>query len=176
MPKNIILIGFMGVGKGRTARELARQTGRFTIDTDDLIESATNVKIKKIFETQGEPAFRKLEYELALWLEHNVSNTVVSTGGGFFMVDNIQKLGTVIHLHASMDGILHAIQSHPNAAKKIHKRPLLQDLDTARKLYDTRLPLYKQTARHSIDIEGKDISEVAREIRCWCRLRSVNRI
>ncbi|MFT5729255.1 MAG: shikimate kinase [Desulforhopalus sp.] len=165
MPKNIILIGFMGVGKGRTARELSRQTGRFTIDTDDLIESATNVKIKKIFEKQGEPAFRKLEHELALWLEHNVSNTIVSTGGGFFMVNNIQKLGTVIHLHASIDGILQAVQNHPNAAKKIHKRPLLQEFDKARRLYDTRLPLYRQTASLSIDIEGKDISEVAREIK-----------
>ncbi|BHH82173.1 shikimate kinase [Desulforhopalus sp. 52FAK] len=165
MPKNIILIGFMGVGKGRTARELSRQTGRFTIDTDDLIESATNVKIKKIFETQGEPAFRKLEYEMALWLEHNVSNTIVSTGGGFFMVDNIQKLGTVIHLHASIDGILQAINNHPKAAKKIHKRPLLQDLNKARELYDIRLPLYRQAASHTIDIEGKDISDVAKEIR-----------
>ena len=81
------------------------------------------------------------------------------------MVNNIQKLGTVIHLHASIDGILQAIQNHPNAAKKIHKRPLLQEFDQARRLYDTRLPLYRQTASLSIDIEGKDISEVAREIK-----------
>ena len=49
MADNIILIGFMGVGKGRTARELSRLTGRFTVDTDDLIESFTKLKIRKIF-------------------------------------------------------------------------------------------------------------------------------
>lgn len=164
MSKNIILIGFMGVGKGRTARELARQTGRITIDTDDLIESATNLRIKKIFAQQGEPAFRKLEQQLSLWLEESVTNTVVSTGGGFFMVDNIQKLGTVIHLHSSLDGILGAIMSHPKAAKKIRKRPLLQDLDSAKELYEKRLPLYRKAAHHTIDIEGKDIVSVAQEI------------
>ncbi len=46
----------MGVGKGQTARELARQTGRFAVDTDDLIESLTKKKIRKIFADQGEAA------------------------------------------------------------------------------------------------------------------------
>lgn len=57
MSENKVLISFMGVGKGRTARDLSNLTGRVTIDTDDLIESATNLKIKKIFYQQGEPAF-----------------------------------------------------------------------------------------------------------------------
>lgn len=164
MSKNIVLIGFMGVGKGRTARALSNLTGRVTIDTDDLIESATNLKIKKIFDQQGEPAFRKLEQQLSLWLENSVSNTVVSTGGGFFMVDNIKRLGTVIHLHSSLDGILQSIMSHPRANKKIQKRPLLQNIENAKTLYDTRLPLYREAASHSIDIEGREINEVAQEI------------
>lgn len=164
MVQNLILIGFMGVGKGRTARELAKQTGRIAIDTDDLIESATNLKIKKIFEQQGEPAFRKLEQQLSLWLQESVNNTVVSTGGGFFMVDNIKELGTVIHLHSSLEGILEAIMSHPKAEKKIRKRPLLQDLEQARVLYEKRLPLYRAAADFSVDIEGKDIPSVAEEI------------
>ena len=45
--KNIILIGFMGVGKGSVARVLARKMGVFAIDGDDLIESFANKKIKK---------------------------------------------------------------------------------------------------------------------------------
>ncbi|MCW5204049.1 shikimate kinase, partial [Desulfobulbus sp. US4] len=48
MADNIILIGFMGVGKGRTARALAEQTSRFAVDTDDLIESMVNLKIRDI--------------------------------------------------------------------------------------------------------------------------------
>lgn len=43
--KNIVLIGFMGVGKGRSARCLAAKTGRYALDCDDLIESSANSKI-----------------------------------------------------------------------------------------------------------------------------------
>ena len=50
---NIILIGFMGVGKGRTARALAAATGRFAIDTDDLIESFLKTKIRTLFRRAG---------------------------------------------------------------------------------------------------------------------------
>ena len=58
MERNIVLIGFMAVGKGRTARELARQSGRYAIDCDDLIESFSKMKIREIFEHLGEPHFR----------------------------------------------------------------------------------------------------------------------
>ena len=50
MKKNIILIGFMGVGKGTIARAYAHYSNRYNIDTDDLIESLENRKIKAIFE------------------------------------------------------------------------------------------------------------------------------
>ncbi len=164
MAENIILIGFMGVGKGRTARELAKRNGRFIVDTDDLIESMTKQKIRKIFAEKGEPHFRALEQRAADWLEKNVSGTIVSTGGGFFMVNNIQRLGTVIYLHASVESIISTIQEHPKAERKIKKRPLLQDLEAAKALYEKRLPLYREAAHHEIVVEGKGSDWVADEI------------
>lgn len=77
------------------------------------------------------------------------------------MVDNITRLGTVIHLHSSLDGILPSIMSHPRANQKNQKRPLLQNIENAKTLYDTRLPLYREAASHSIDIEGRKIVEAA---------------
>jgi len=59
--KNIILIGFMGVGKGSVAREIIKISDYVSIDTDDLIESMENRTIKKIFEEEGEAYFRALE-------------------------------------------------------------------------------------------------------------------
>lgn len=162
--KNIILIGFMGVGKGRTARELALQTGNFAIDTDDLIESLTKTKIRKIFASQGESSFRKIEQQTADWLRHNVSSTIVSTGGGFFMVKNIRKLGKIVYLHSSLEGIISSIIEHPNGLKKIKKRPLLKDLEQAKVLYEKRLPLYRKAADYEINVEGRDIAEVVKEI------------
>lgn len=164
MAGNIILIGFMGVGKGRTARQLSVLTGRFALDTDDMIESLNKKKIRNIFADQGEEAFRKIEQKTADWLQQEVSNTIVSTGGGFFMVNNIEKLGEIVYLHSSVEGIIKAIQNHPKAEKKIKKRPLLQDLNAAKELYSKRLPLYRKAADHEIDVEGKDITAVAEEI------------
>lgn len=164
MAKNIILIGFMGVGKGRTARELASITGRYAVDTDDLIESLCKTKIRKIFASQGEAAFRKIEQQTADWLMNNVKSTIVSTGGGFFMVDNLGKLGRVVYLHSSVEGIISAINNHPKGEQKIKKRPLLQDLSEARLLYQRRLPLYRKAADFEIDVEDKKIEEVAKEI------------
>ena len=44
---NIILIGFMGVGKGTVARALVKKSDMFAIDTDDLIESMETEKSKR---------------------------------------------------------------------------------------------------------------------------------
>ncbi len=158
------MIGFMGVGKGRTARELSRLTGKFALDTDNMIESVTKKKIRDIFAEQGEATFRRMEQQTADWLRHHVTSTIVSTGGGFFMVKNIRKIGNIIYLHSSLEAIVEAIRNHPKAEKKIAKRPLLQDLDAARKLYYRRLPQYRQAADHEINVEGKEIKEVAAEI------------
>ncbi|MCF6186761.1 MAG: shikimate kinase [Candidatus Marinimicrobia bacterium] len=164
MAKNIILIGFMGVGKGRTARALAARTEKYTVDTDDLIETMVKMKIRTIFAEHGEPYFRELEQQTADWLKKNVTSTIVSTGGGFFQVKNISKLGRIVYLHSSIEGILQAIMEHPKAEKKIKKRPLLQDLDQARALFKQRLPLYRKASDLEISVEGRSIDDVADEL------------
>lgn len=164
MSKNIILIGFMGVGKGRTARMLAEKTGCYTVDTDNLIETMVKMKIRDIFSRYGEPYFRDLEQQTAHWLRKNVKHTIVSTGGGFFQVKKLHKLGLIVYLHSDIEAIIASIRKHPNAKKKIKKRPLLHDLDQAKILFTRRLPLYRKAADVEINVEGRDIESVADEI------------
>jgi len=161
---NIILIGFMGVGKGTVARALVKKSNMFAIDTDDLIESMENRKIKKIFEIEGEPYFRALEKKTALWLEKSVNNTIISTGGGFYKQENINKIGKVVYLKSSFQGILDRINNAPNAANKLKKRPLLQNLEEAQKLYDSRAKEYEKVAKIIVDVENKDIKDIVKEI------------
>lgn len=162
--KNIILIGFMGVGKGTVARGLVKSSDMFAIDTDDLIESMENRKIKKIFAQEGEPYFRALEKKTALWLEQSVNNTIISTGGGFYKQENIKNIGTVVYLKSSFQGILDRINAAPNAANKLRKRPLLQNLDEATKLYDLRVPQYEEVADIVVDVEKKPLENIVEEI------------
>lgn len=164
LKQNIVLIGFMGVGKGRTARCLAEKTGMYALDCDDLIESYANKRIRKIFAEDGEPSFRELEKKTARWLEKNVSSSIISTGGGFVNVPDIKKIGTIVYLHSDFDSIVNTIMSHPNAEKKIKKRPLLQDIATARKLYERRLPMYRQLADVEVFVADRPIERVGEEI------------
>jgi len=161
---NIILIGFMGVGKGTIARGLVKNSSMFAIDTDDLIESMENRKIKKIFELEGEAYFRNLEKKTALWLEDSINDTIISTGGGFYKQENIKNIGKVVYLKSSFQGILDRINECPNADKKLKKRPLLQNLDEAIKLYDSRVSDYENVANIIIDVEKKPLEDIVNEI------------
>ena len=162
---NTILIGFMGVGKGTIARAYAKEFDEFAIDTDDLIESLENRKIKNIFAEDGEPYFRALEKKCALWLEKNVRNSIISTGGGFYRQENLKKIGRVVLLDSSFDGIYQRLKNHPNADKKFAKRPLFQNIKEAKKLYGTRVAEYKKVADIILDVENKSIEKIIEELR-----------
>ena len=162
--KNIVLIGFMGVGKGSVARELIKHSDYIAIDTDDIIESMQNRKIKEIFKTDGEAYFRKIENDVAKWLEKSVKDTLISTGGGFYKVKNLKKIGIIVLLDSPFEEILARIHAHPNAEKKLKKRPLLSDLDQAKALYEQRRPEYLKLADLVIDVTHKSAQECSKEI------------
>jgi len=157
-------MGFMGVGKGSLARELVKLTSRVAIDTDDIIESMENTKIKKIFEKEGESYFRNCETQVSLWLQSSVKNSIISIGGGFYQVGNLQSIGHVIYLESTFDAILDRIKSSKNPEKKFKKRPLLQDMVKANALINERHPRYLACANSVIQTAGKTSSAIAEEI------------
>lgn len=157
---NILLTGFMGAGKSDTARELAKITGLFAIDTDELVESLVGMRIADIFAAQGEAAFRALEQRTADWLAASVDHTIVATGGGFFMVRGFMELGRVFFLDVDFEIIRARLGSGPQAAK----RPLFQDIDAARARFAERLPGYRAAAHHIIRAGNRSCADIAREI------------
>jgi len=154
----------MGVGKGTVTRALSVKSGMYALDTDDLIESLHNTKIKKIFETFGEDHFRSLERQTATWLSRNVTRTLISTGGGFFKVPNIKDIGTVLYLESSFEGIYERIINHPKAEKKLQKRPLFQNIEEAKKLFKMRKEQYEKLADITVSVENRELDEVVDEI------------
>ncbi len=159
MSKNIVLIGFMGVGKSTISRALAKEMGAFCLDTDLLIEERENRKIKSIFEEDGEEHFRKLEKKCAKWLEKSVKNSIIATGGGFFKVKNLHKIGTIVYLRSSFESILERLKK-----EELATRPLLSNLDKAKALYLERCKEYEDRANIIIDVEKRKPKEVVRDL------------
>ena len=154
----------MGVGKGTVARAIVRNSDYFAVDTDDLIESLENKKIKKIFEENGEAYFRALEKKCALWCEKNITGSIISTGGGFYKQENIKKIGKIVYLESTFEKILEGIYNSPNAKKKLKKRPLLNNLEEAKKLYNQRIKEYEEVADLIINVEDWDENIAANKI------------
>ncbi|EKD34057.1 MAG: hypothetical protein ACD_75C02489G0002, partial [uncultured bacterium] len=94
-------------------------------------------------------------------LEHHVRNTIISTGGGFVNVPNLKKIGVVVYLHSDFEAIVNQVMDHPQAKKKLEKRPLLKSLKKARKLFDSRLPIYREAADLEIDVTARKTADVA---------------
>ena len=161
---NILLIGFMGVGKGTTARAFSKEYGVYIIDTDDLIESKENKTIPKIFEKFGEKYFRELEQETANWLESSVKNTLISCGGGFYKVKNLNKIGKVVLLDAPFDWIYNRLSTAKNAKSKLAKRPLFKDLKKAKALYKERVADYRKKADYILNVDKLSEKDVIKEL------------
>jgi shikimate kinase len=159
----------MGVGKGTTARAFSKKYGVYNIDTDDLIESKEKKEVKKIFAKQGEAHFRALEQQTADWIENSVTGTLISCGGGFYKVNNLNKLGTVVLLDASFKWIHKRLKTAKNSEAKLAKRPLFSQEKVARKLYDEREKSYRKLADVIVDVEGLTLDEQLEFIAQSCR-------
>ena len=160
----------MGVGKGTMARAFTKKYGTYIIDTDDLIESKEKKKVKKIFAKKGEAYFRAQEQVVADWIETSVSGTFISCGGGFYKVNNLKKLGTVVLLDASFEWIHNRLKTAKNSENKLAKRPLFSQEKEARKLYNEREKAYKKLADVVVDVENLSLDEQLEFIAKKCKL------
>lgn len=165
MKNNIVLIGFMGVGKGSISRALSKELDMLAVDTDDMIVSMQKRQIKTIFKKEGEAYFRDIERKMAKWVAENIDNTIVSTGGGFpIYVEDVKPMGRIFYLKNSFEGIMKRIEESPNPKKKLKKRPLFKEKKRARALLESRLERYSEVADVVIDTEGKSTEMIVREI------------
>jgi shikimate kinase len=163
MFKNIILTGFMGVGKTSIGMRLASDLGYTFVDTDDLIEADQKTTISEIFAQKGEPYFRDVEARVIRTILEN-ENQVVSTGGGAVIRDEnrtaFKDAGLVVCLTARPEVIYKRIKHETH-------RPLLKVPDPMariRDLLESRAEFYGQ-ADIIIDTSEKSVDEAVLEIK-----------
>lgn len=161
---NLVLVGFMGTGKTRAGRSLARKLGRGrAFDTDAWITEQAGATVPEIFARYGETAFRDLETAAAREVSRR-SGLIVSTGGGILgrdeNVELLRRHGALICLEARPEVILARTAPWEN-------RPMLRMAENpglaVERLLSERAPRYA-LADWSLDTSDLSVEEVVDRI------------
>ena len=165
--RNLVLTGFMAVGKTTVGRIVARQLGRPFVDMDTEIARRAGKSISHIFDVDGEAAFRRLEAAVCAELAGR-EGWVIATGGGALMdADNracLMDSNTVVCLTATPKAVLQRVQSDLNDNGV--KRPLLAIPDPQAeiaRLWDARREMYASVP-WQVDTSDRSVEEVAAEV------------
>jgi shikimate kinase len=164
----VCLTGFMGSGKSTVGRLLAAQLAWRFADLDAEIERESGISISQIFAQKGEAVFREIEHEclgrvLRAASARN-SQLVLALGGGTFAQPRnaalIRELNSqarnagavVVWLDCDTEDLL-------QRCVLMGDRPLFRDEASFRKLYEERLPYYRQ-ADYRVESGGEPMRVV----------------
>ncbi len=166
--RRIVLTGFMGSGKSTTGRVLAERLGWNFLDLDNFVESRASLSVAEIFAVHGEAHFRRLE-STGLAVALGRSNTVLALGGGTpeSLTNRLLLEQTPATVTLLLDApfpmlydrcVLQALD-RPEVT-----RPVLSDPALAQTRFNTRLPIYRRVARHTIDTSAQSPAETTTAI------------
>lgn len=163
LQEHIFLIGFMGVGKTSTSRELSRILGVKEIDTDALIVRQEGMSINEIFAQKGEESFRQTETALLDQLRQEAP-CIISCGGGMVMreenVGKMKEQGRICLLTAAPETIYEHVKDSTD-------RPLLNgnmNVPYISELMAAREPKYRAAADVVIETDGCSPLETAEKL------------
>lgn len=160
--RNVILTGFMGVGKTTVGKILAEKLKMRFVDMDEIAEREEGMSVFDIFERRGEPYFRKKEAEIFRRLLKDES-VIISTGGGTFANPDLRRLSkqyaTSVCLVCKFENIV------PRIEEMRASRPLLKDksVEEIRELFKIRAECYID-CDHCIEIDGLSPEQVVEKV------------
>lgn len=155
-PTNIVLTGFMGVGKTTIGKRVADFVQRYFVDTDDLIIARAGMTIPQIFAKYGESYFRVLEREVGRDLAAK-ERFVIATGGGMLVDETTRAVLSASGYLVCLDATPEVIEER---LKHASDRPLAANW---RDLYDQRRTVYAAIPVH-VSVVGKTADQLAQEI------------
>ncbi|MDA3874751.1 MAG: shikimate kinase [Kiritimatiellae bacterium] len=158
MSSRIFLVGFMGSGKTRVGKLLAKKLKWNWVDLDHEVVENAGMSIPELFASEGEQGFRDRE-RVALQTHLQSQNEVISCGGGVILrpenVEDLLKEPHVYCLRITPEAVFRRVGNDP-------RRPLLQGPNpyrTIKELMASRADLYARFPRQ-IDVDHLRTSEV----------------
>ena len=169
----------MATGKSHVGRVLWEQTGWPLVDADDEIVRRAGKPIQRIFDDDGEPAFRDLERLVIAELCAG-NHQIISAGGGAF-VDAANRVlmlisGLVICLSATPETIFSRLgaaegDTNPSRPLLVGDNPEDNPLERIESLLVQRADAYSQ-AHHTIETDSLTPQQVAERILDMCKFKN----
>ena len=145
--KTIVITGFMGSGKSKVARELARHLNLAMVDLDDIITAREGKSPAQLIVEEGEPHFRAVESNALRDLLANDIAGIIALGGGAWIQETNRKLIEQYNcLSVWLDAPFEVCWERIEASSE--DRPLGRTRDQALALYERRRPVYQLASIH----------------------------
>ena len=133
--QNIVLIGMPTCGKTTIGKKLAKELNKSFVDIDSLIEEEIQMPISEFLNKDNEKDFRDIEEKVVERIA-KMNNLIISTGGGVIKRQvNIERL--------KKNGIVVFIDRDVNLLMPASDRPLSNNLNDLKKLYNERYEIYR---------------------------------
>lgn len=153
LPKSVVLVGMMGVGKTSVGRKLAKRLSVDFKDSDQEVEKAAGCSVSDIYNWYGEKAFRDTERRVVTRLLSEEPH-VISTGVETFIDEETRELilngSFSVWLYASFETL------YPRVVGRSH-RPQLETGDkkeTLERYISEYYPLYEK-ADFRVDCDNR---------------------
>ncbi|MDD5508490.1 MAG: shikimate kinase [Bacteroidales bacterium] len=165
----IFLVGYMGSGKTRTGKLLARAMNYGFMDVDELFEERYRISCRDFFKKYDEEAFRKLEHQL---LSETIlrDNVVYSMGGGtpcfYDNMDMLNRYGLTVYIKLPALALYHRLKDSKKQRPILHRMApddLLPHIESQLLASD---PFYSRAAL-TVDGINLNINELVQMIRLY---------
>lgn len=158
--ENIVLIGMPGAGKSTVGVLLAKETGRYFLDTDVYMQARDGRPLQAIIDQEGLAGFCRLEEQYVQTLD--VQRHVIATGGSVVYsaaaMAKLSACGVIVYLRMSVEGLRGRLANLATRGVVMAPGERIEDI------YRERRELYERWAEMTVDCDGRTQDAIAADI------------